>query len=305
MSRGVSRPDPDPLGVAVAEFLESIQQGRGFSANTIAAYRNDLSQFVAYLAAPPAEDQLAPVMAWSDVTPDHLQRFALHLRERGYANSTVARKTAAIKSLSHHLATTGVLPVDPAEALASPRVDKVAPRSITPDQVDALFRQAAGDDRPEGMRDFAMLQTLYSSGVRVSELIALDLGDLDLEGGRLACTGKGGNRRDLPLRHSAVEALHRYLEEGRPALRPVDDGALFVNHRGHRLTRQGFWLILKTYAQRAGIGEVTPHTLRHSFAAHALGDGADIKDLQRLLGHVSISTTQVYRRTPGQVPVEG
>jgi integrase/recombinase XerD len=144
-----------------------------------------------------------------------------------------------------------------------------------------------------------MLETLYSTGMRVSELVSLDLGDAEPERALIRCTGKGGRQRMVPLRSSAVEALSRYLVDGRPALTIADHPALFLNHRGNRLTRQGFWLILKSYAQQAEIGAVTPHTLRHSFATHALKHGAELRDVQQLLGHVSISTTQVYRRLVG------
>jgi integrase/recombinase XerD len=140
--------------------------------------------------------------------------------------------------------------------------------------------------------------------MRVSELVALDVPDLDLPGGSVRCTGKGGRQRTIPLRPTAVRALDRYLADARPSIALTEHVALFLNHRGNRLTRQGFWLILKSYADRAEIGDITPHTLRHSFATHALRHGAELRDVQQMLGHVSISTTQIYRRLASDGRVE-
>jgi integrase/recombinase XerD len=284
---------------SVDRFLLVLEAERGFSHNTIAAYRNDLSQFVQYLRQPVAEDHQAPVDAWVELTDGHLMAYLLHLRGRDYAASTVARKTAAIKSFCHFLSSEGVTRADPAARMTAPKVDRYVPRAITPHEVARLLAQPGKHgttDRPEALRDRAMLETLYATGMRVSELVALDLDDVDLERGEVRCSGRANRERTVPLRQSAVGALRRYLEDGRPAISLGDDPALFLNHRGNRLTRQGFWLILKAYAQQADIGDITPHTLRHSFATHALKHGADLRDVQQLLGHVSISTTQVYRQ---------
>ena len=284
---------------AVDRFLFVLETERGFSGNTISAYRNDLAQFVGYLKEPPVEDRQPPVAQWTELTDGHLAVYLLFLRGRDYASSTVARKTAAIKSFCHYLLGEGVTRADPAANMASPKVDKYVPRAITPDEVARLLEQPArhaAANRPEGLRDLAMLETLYSTGMRVSELVSLDIDDAEPERAAIRCTGKGGRQRTVPLRISAVASLNRYLLDGRPALALSDNPALFLNHRGSRLTRQGFWLILKSYAQQAEIGDITPHTLRHSFATHALKYGAELRDVQQLLGHVSISTTQVYRR---------
>lgn len=284
---------------SVDRFLNELESERGFSANTISAYRNDLAQFIGYLNQPPASDHQTAVGQWTELTDAHLNVYLLHLRDREYAASTVARKTAAIKSFCHFLTTHGVMRTDPAANMSSPKVDKYVPRAITPDEVDRLLaepRTDANANRPEAVRDLAMLETLYSSGMRVSELVALNLESIDLDAATVCCTGKGGRERRVPLRPTAVAALRRYLEHARPAIALSDDPALFLNHRGNRLTRQGFWLILKSYAERAGIDDITPHTLRHSFAAHALNHGIGLRDVQQMLGHVSISTTQVYRR---------
>lgn len=283
----------------IERFLGSLGRERQFSENTIAAYRNDLTQFREYLQSPPAEDQLSPLTVWTELTPEHLNRYLLHLRQRDYAASTVARKTAALKTFSQFLEHSGQLRTDPSADLTPPRVDRYMPRAITVDEIERLMeqpRRAAAAGSPESFRDLAMLETLYSSGMRVSELVALDTGDVDLEMMQVRCPGKGGRSRTVPLRKQACESLSVYMTQGRSSFAGQDQEALFVNHRGGRLTRQGFWLILKSYADQAGISDITPHTLRHSFAAHALRSGAELRDLQQLLGHVSISTTQVYRR---------
>jgi integrase/recombinase XerD len=284
---------------SVDHFLQTLESERGFSANTISAYRNDLAQFTEYLQQPPASDHQLVVAQWAELTDQHLSVYVLYLRGRDYRASTVARKTAAIKSFCNFLMSEGTMRGDPAANMISPKVDKYVPRAITPDEVDQLLehpRRDAETGKPEAIRDHAMLETLYSSGMRVSELVALDLDDIDLEDATVCCSGKAGRQRRVPLRPSAVEALRRYLDEARPTIAMADEPALFLNHRGNRLTRQGFWLILKSYAERTNIVDITPHTLRHSFAAHALKHGVGLRDVQQLLGHVSISTTQVYRR---------
>lgn len=284
---------------AVERFLSVLSNERGFSQNTIAAYRNDLSQFMTYLSAPPEADKLAPVSHWTELTQAHLNLYLLYLRGRTYASSTVARKTAAIKSFCQFLVSEGITRADPAADMATPRVDKYMPRAMTPAEVELLLQQPSkmlGANRPEALRDQAMLETLYSTGMRVSELVALDVEHVDLVAAQATCGGRAGRIRRVPLRPSAVEALQRYLAEGRPALLVSEENALFLNHRGRRLTRQGFWLILKTYAEQASIADITPHTLRHSFATHALRHGVELREIQQMLGHVSISTTQMYRR---------
>jgi integrase/recombinase XerD len=287
------------MNEAVNQFLIGLEKDRGFAGNTISAYRNDLVQFTTYARNPPAEDQLTPVSSWNELTEDHLMRYTTHLRAREYAASTIARKTAALKSFSTWLVERGVTRSDTAERLTSPRVEKYTPRAISPTEIDQLLAQAAksaAENKPEGLRDQAMLETLYSTGMRVSELVALNISDLDLERRIARCTGKGDRQRQVPLRTSAINALRAWLKDGRNKLAPNEESALFVNHRGSRLTRQGFWLILKAYAKQAGIDDITPHTLRHSFATHALRTGYELRDVQQMLGHVSISTTQVYRR---------
>jgi integrase/recombinase XerD len=304
----------------VERFLQVLEAERGFSVNTIFAYRNDLTQFLTFLAGEKADDvgrgpsddddvgtvsvpsQWIPhVETWDQLTDDDLTSYLHYLRSRKYASSTVARKMAAIKSFFNFLIAEGQLRGDPGARMTAPRVDKYTPRSITPDEVARLLQQPAKDGdtaarRPEAARDRAMLETLYATGMRVSELVALDCDDVNLLERHMRCAGRTARERQVPLRDSAIEAIDYYLFQARPLLVLREENALFLNHRGNRLTRQGFWLILKSYAEKAEIADITPHTLRHTFATHALGRGANLREVQQLLGHVSISTTQVYRR---------
>jgi integrase/recombinase XerD len=304
----------------VERFLQVLEAERGFSVNTIFAYRNDLTQFLAFLAgetsgegengatgegragAPRVRSPLASqVRTWNQLTDDDLTNYVLFLRDRKYASSTVARKMAAIKSFFNFLISEGQLRGDPGARMTAPRVDKYTPRAISLSEVERLLQQPAieGDSaarRPEASRDRAMLETLYATGMRVSERVALDCDDVNLLERHMRCAGRTSRERVLPLRDRAVEAIDHYLFQARPLLVLREESALFLNHRGNRLTRQGFWLILKSYASKAEIADITPHTLRHTFATHALGRGADLREVQQLLGHVSISTTQVYRR---------
>lgn len=281
----------------VEQFLTSLQAERGFSDNTIAAYRNDLQQFIAYLANPPEEDRIAPVTDWSVLGDDQLSAYLLQLRSRDYAASTVARKTAALKSFCAFLRRQGIMGDEIGMKLSSPKVSKYTPRGISEEEVGRLLEQPLSDlpDRPERLRDRAMLEVLYATGMRVSELVSLNTEDVDLERKNIKCQGKAGRSRVVPLSDGAIAAVREYLDRARAVLLRSQTSSLFVNHRGGRLTRQGFWLILKSYAQRAGIETITPHTLRHSYAIHALSHGEEMADLQRKLGHVNISTTQIYR----------
>jgi len=243
----------------IERFLAALGRDRGFSPNTVSAYRNDLTQFCHFLCEQHA------VQSWAELSETILTNYVLYLRERGYANATVARKVAAVKSFCHYLVECGELRHDPAAELPSPKVDKFIPRAITPEQVEALLAQPARERTPEALRDKAMLETLYASGMRVSELTALDVDDLDLEAGQVRCGNKPERQRWVPLSSSAIAALDEYLQLGRPFLRqsPTEQ-ALFLNHRGSRLTRQGFWLILKSYAEAAELGgHHTAHPAAH------------------------------------------
>ncbi|MBK9710661.1 MAG: site-specific tyrosine recombinase XerD [Kouleothrix sp.] len=271
-------------------FLQHLAEERGLSTNTTAAYRTDLEQFRDFLFE-------RSVSEWNVVVHNDILAFLLYLRERRYANSTVARRTAAVKSFYAFLTAESLVSSDPTEQIDSPKVDRYLPKSLSPNQVDELLELPLRDPTPERLRDKAMLELLYATGMRVSELVALNLRDLNLESESVRCVGKASRERILPISGSAVTALEEYLDIARAQLARSSAQkieALFLNHRGKRLTRQGFWLILKGYAEALGISDLTPHTLRHSFASHMISGGADIRSVQALLGHASLSTTQIY-----------
>ena len=185
---------------------------------------------------------------------------------------------------------------DPTENISSPRIGRSLPETLSIEDVDSLLTCASQEDTPDSLRDRAMFELLYASGLRVTELVSLNLGDIDLEQGTVRCLGKGGKERVIPVHSGAIAVLRRYIDEARPTLvKQQSERSLFLNRRGQRLSRQGFWLILKAHAKRSGISKkITPHTLRHSFATHLLQGGAPLRHVQELLGHSSITTTQVY-----------
>ncbi len=279
----------------IQEFLNHLIAEKGCSGNTIAAYQNDLTQFHAFLLE---HGSLKETPDWSAMTRDDLVNYILFLKEREYASATVARKVAAMKSFCHFLLRNDAISDDPAEELDSPKVKKQLPTTLTPAEVERLLAlPASAPPTPKSLRDVALLEVLYATGMRVSEVAQLTLDDLDLEAGTVRCMGKGNKERVMPLYAEAIAAVRAYLEKGRPALLGANkhERTLFLNPRGERLTRQGLWLIIKGYARELGLEDrVTPHTLRHSFATHMLNGGAGLREVQRLLGHANISTTQVY-----------
>lgn len=293
-------------------FLSYLCEERRLAANTLSAYRNDLRQFAGYLVAKRAATAIPgrdrPDVAFiSTATREEVVDFFLQLRERGYSSATIARKMAAVKSHFRYLHRRGEIASNPAAMLGSPEVKKPLPRAISVQDVDSLLSQANKRSTPEGLRDGAMLQVLCATGMRVTELVSVDLAHVDLDARIVHCTGRNGRRRELPIDEQVVVALASYLLRGRPALLRSEHSteAMFLNHRGRRLTRQGFWLIMKAMARESGVtAQVTPHTLRHSFAANRLKDGLGLQRLRELLGHANISTTQIYTqlRTSPDLP---
>ncbi|MFN2114647.1 MAG: site-specific tyrosine recombinase XerD [Anaerolineae bacterium] len=280
----------------IEEFLDHIRVELGYSANTLTAYRNDLRQFAEYL------DEHESVDGWRQVDKDLIVRYVLHLKERQYSPATVARKVAAVKSFFHFLVAEGVITDDPTATLDAPRVKKRLPKTLAREDVDKLLAAPLEGEGPKALRDAALLQMLYATGMRVSELVALNIDDVNLASATARCFGKGSKERIIPMHQRAVEALREYLESGRVAyLKDSVEKALFLNPRGRRLTRQGLWLIIKDYVEKAGIeSAVTPHTLRHSFATHLLDGGAGLREVQKLLGHSNVSTTQIYTHVSGE-----
>ncbi len=272
---------------AIQDFITALAAQRHSSENTLGAYRTDLRQLAQFL-------ERAGVSRWVEVTPALAAEYVMQLRQRQYATTSIARKVAATKSFFHFLVQTNVVTEDPTASLDTPRVEKYLPNVLTPEEVARLFAVVLADS-PSGQRDLAMLHTLHSTGMRVSELVTCDTGHLDLARGHIRCRGRNRRERLLPLSLEAQRALVAYVEDGRRSLVHGDaQQALFLNHHGQRLTRQGFWLIMKNYARSAGISRITPHTLRHSFALDMLGRGMELRSVQELLGHANISTTQVY-----------
>lgn len=279
-------------------FLTHLAGDRGFSDNTIAAYQSDLNQFVAFLDSPPAGLTIDPVSDIGGMRDEHLEAFATYIQDRDYAPSTVARKIAALKSFTTYLYRIEATDQPLGRSLTVPRVKKSQPKTISTHQVERLLQAPllSGSSRPERVRDIAMLELLYASGMRVTELVTLNHDDISFDASTITLHGRRNTQRTLALPDRCGHSLRAWADEARPSVANRDEAALFVNHRGNRLTRQGFWLILKAYAERLDIEEITPHTLRHSFAAHAVDRGMGIKELQQRLGHVSSVTTQIYKQ---------
>lgn len=262
--------------------------------NTVAAYRNDLAQAGTYLAH-------QGVQNWQEVTREQIAAYLLEMREnQAYRPTTIARRLAALKAFFRYLRTIDLIADDPLEDLEAPRIPKGAPHALTSEQVASLFQQI-DLEQPAGRRDVAMLHLLYATGMRVSELVSLNLSDLQLARATVLCPGRRGrskHERTLSLPPTVIAATRYYLDHVRPQLaaRHPDEQALFLNHHGDRLTRQGFWLIIKGYARLAGIDDITPHRLRHSFAVLMLREGMELRSVQEILGHAHISTTQMYNQ---------
>ena len=269
-------------------FLDFLRVEKGLADNTIISYELDLRDFFRFL-------QSRAITAAGAVTRHQITAYLLQLRQAGRAGSTAARHMAAIKSFFHFLTRERLIGSDPTGCLETPRLARPIPHVLSQDETAQLMEEPE-TVTPAGKRDKAMLELLYATGLRVSELVNLDLPDLNLEVGYLRCLGKGAKERIVPIGSIASQALDRYLHLGRPVLVKKAGGeALFVNQHGSRLTRQGFWKLLKSHARAAGISmEITPHTLRHSVATHLLENGADLRTVQELLGHADITTTQIY-----------
>jgi len=276
---------------AIEQFLSHLSGDKGYSENTVSAYRNDLTQFMQFL-------QRSDVGRWPRLRQQDILAYGLHLREREYKQSTLARKLASVRSFSHFLKDAGVVTDDPAEGLDSPQVARRTPRTLSDKEVALLLELPGRTPTAKGLRDRAILELLYATGMRVSEVTSLDLDDADSVSGSIICGRSTPAQRAIPLNPHAMEALRAYLDFGREELvTAAGQTALFVNHRGERLSRQGLWLVIKHYVKELGLGDnVTPHTLRHSAAAHRLSLGANITEVQHLLGHANPSSTQIYLR---------
>lgn len=300
----MSETDFISLRTYAEQFLNVLAHEQGYARNTVAAYRNDLNQLSEFLSR-----REPPIVSWSEVPPEELAAFVESLRtmkiavrsgeEKAVAPSTIARKVAAVKSFFAYLLSANIVSSDPSLNLEAPKVAKRTPRTMSSEEVERLLAAPGTGHAPKVLRDRALLELLYATGVRVSELVSLKLEDINLIEKRVRVRSEeGGRERVVPMSEKAADCLQVYLDRGRPHLvkSSGNQTALFLNQRGQQLTRQGMWLIIKEYAARAGLNyEVTPHMLRHSFAAHLLQNKrATLSEVQHYLGHANISTTQIY-----------
>ena len=292
-------PEDGALDQALETYLAHLDVERGLSANTLAAYRRDLSRYVNFLAA-------RGIASPAGVTERDVEDYVLAVRtgadgHAALSASSAARGVAAIRGWHRFCVPEGLASQDPAREVHPPARPKRLPKALPVDEVRRLLEDGVPGDGPVPLRDRALLELLYSTGARISEAVGLDLDDLDLtpEGGAARLFGKGRKERIVPVGSYATQAVQAYVVRARPALAAAGRGtpALFLNVRGARLSRQSGWTVLRTAAGRAGLANaahVSPHTLRHSFATHLLAGGADIRVVQELLGHASVTTTQIY-----------
>jgi integrase/recombinase XerD len=274
----------------ISQFIEYLASQKNYAGNTLMAYRNDLLQFHQFVMT------TRPYLSsWARVDSLLMQAYLLDLKARSYSSSSIARKVAALKSFYFYLTEMRVMASNPTLDLDAPRVSKPAPLTLTQEQVIALLH-APAEPNAKGLRDRALLEVMYATGIRVSELVTLEVRDVAPDAGTLRI-GTGPRERVVALNPDAQSALREYMHRARAGFgASPESGPLFVNPRGDRLTRQGVWLILKQYVKQVGIESgVTPHSLRHSFAAHRLAGGSSLQEVQRMLGHAHSSTTQAYR----------
>lgn len=285
---------PDAVPLEVEEFLGWMAAERGRSTNTLSAYRRDLTGYCAWLTERSSDVHR--------VTAAEVERFVGDRRALGVAASSLARQMAAVRTFHRFMVSESLRADDPTADFEGVRVPAGIPKPLSEEEVESLLASVVGDD-PVALRDRALLELLYATGARISELCGLSIGDVDLEAGMVRLYGKGSKERLVPVGSMAREAVHRWLTDGRADLSPVrwarrgDADAVFLNSRGGRLGRQAAYAIVVRHGQRAGVtGHLSPHVLRHSCATHMLDHGADLRIVQEMLGHASISTTQVYTR---------
>jgi integrase/recombinase XerD len=272
------------------DFIHFLIVEKGLAKNSVDSYQRDLKNYLKFI------QKVDSAKSWNEVQRVNITGFLSHLKNEGKSSKTIARHVASIRSFHQFLLREKVTDQDPSIHIESPKMERTLPKVLSIDEVEALL-DAPQESTPLGIRDKAMLEVLYATGIRVSELIRLKQEDVHLKMGFVRCLGKGNKERIIPIGKTAISVLEKYLLEGRPKLvsKKHKDDSLFLNHHGKGLSRQGFWKILKGLAAEAKIPkELTPHTLRHSFATHLLENGADLRAVQEMLGHVDISTTQIY-----------
>ncbi|MDD5595679.1 MAG: site-specific tyrosine recombinase XerD [Candidatus Omnitrophica bacterium] len=269
-------------------FLDYLSVERGLASNTISSYREDLNSYLGFIA----ENHIDSL---SKTTRNNITDFMLFQKNKGISANSIARRLAAIKSFYHFLVRERIINIDPTSLIETPKLWKRIPESLSVNEVEVLLNQPDTRDI-QGIRDRAILETLYASGMRVSEAVNLRLDNVNLDVGFLRCIGKGNKERVIPLGQKAVQSIKRYLEASRPKLLAKKESEfLFLSRLGKKISRQSFWKLVKKYAQSAKIRKpIKPHLLRHSFATHLLERGADLRSVQEMLGHANISTTQIY-----------
>ena len=284
---GLRATGPDYMDELLEQFYHHLGAERGLAPLTLESYAHDLQDFREFLRSLKRE-------AWEEANLEDFQRYLASLQSRGLSARSRARRLSALRQFFRFLQREERLPTNPVELLDSPRLPLKLPQVLNEQEVAALLA-AVDASTPQGQRDAALLEVLYATGLRVSELVGLTLKQVDLRRGVVRPLGKGHKERLVPMVPQAVEKLKLYLKEGRPQLlKGKDSPYIFVNRRGGGLSRQGFWKILQRHARMAGLGHLSPHTLRHSFATHLLGRGANLRVLQLLLGHADLATTQIY-----------
>lgn len=271
----------------IAKFIEYLHEEKQTSKNTEVSYERDLRKMSQYL-------KWQDIDSVKSVTATSLNSYMLYLEQNGMKPATISRSIASMKAFFAYLYKTRQLDIDPTENLKAPKIEKKLPAVLTTDEMIRLLEQPSGNS-PKELRDKAMLELLYATGIRVSELISLKVSDINLQMEYLNCID-AHKERTIPFGKKAKEALKNYLKDGRPRLVEDEENEwLFTNCSGQSMSRQGFWKLIKFYGGKAGIeSEITPHTLRHSFAAHMVGNGADLKSVQEMLGYADISATQIY-----------
>ncbi|MDD9267562.1 site-specific tyrosine recombinase XerD [Paenibacillus sp. GCM10023248] len=275
--------------VDLQSFIRFLSAHRGLSKNTLESYERDLQQFMEYLGQ-------HGIMAWREAGKTHIAGFMAQLKGLGRASATISRHLVSIRAFFQYMVKERLLDTDPSVYVEAPKLEKKLPKVLSVEEVGKLL-DAPQPEQVSGVRDKAMLELLYATGIRVSELISLNVSDVHLQLGFIRCIGKGDKERNIPLSSIAIRCLTAYIQKDRKKLlkKTADEEALFIGHLGTRMTRQGFWKILKRYASELNIaGDITPHALRHSFAAHLIENGADLRSVQEMLGHADISSTQLY-----------
>ncbi len=275
------------MGLELPLFIDYLKETKNASASTVSSYQRDLKKLESYLLMHGISDV-------ESVTATNLNSYVLYLEKQGLSTATVSRNVASMKAFFHYACYEGKTVSDPTETIRAPHIEKKMPGILSMDETARLLEQPSGSS-PKEIRDKAMLELLYATGLRVTELISVKLADINLAMNYLVCRD-GGKERVIPFGDHAKQSLERYLKGSREfLLKGKESEFLFVNCSGTAMSRQGFWKLVKQYAAKAGITtDITPHTLRHSFAAHLVQNGADLKSVQEMLGHSDISTTQVY-----------